>query len=57
MELGRPHDAVLRMAWAMDYAYSSGKVREEWGIPMRPLDTMEGLNDEDFVPHSDSEDT
>lgn len=54
--MGRPHEAVLRMAWAMDYAYSSGMVGEDWGLPLQPLDDMEGLNDDDFIPHSDSED-
>lgn len=56
MKLGRPHEAVLRMAWAMDYASSSGKSVEEWGLPLQPLDSIEGLNDDDFVVHSDDDD-
>ena len=52
MQLGRPHEAVLHMAWAKDLAYSSGG--DDVGAAFLPLDYMEQLDDKDFVPLADA---
>lgn len=60
LKLGRPQDSVLRMAWSMDYSHSNGGLIAGMNL-VRPqlrhndvIDDLEGLNESDFIPHSDS---
>ena len=61
MKLGRPHDSVLHLAWALDYSHSAGGIvggsvvmnergRSE-GLPMDQF--ISDIEEDDFIPHPD----
>ena len=60
MKVGKPHEAVVHMSWSLDYAHSArctvgggGVVMMDRGDLSEMIETLPGLNDDDFVVHSD----
>ena len=64
MRVGKPHESVVHMCWALDYAHSarcivgggSSMIIMDRGDANQMVESLPGLNDDDFVVHSDSDD-
>lgn len=62
MKLGRPHEGVVHLSWGLDYAHSARCMIGGGGVAMMDrgdlgelIETLPGLNEDDFVVHYDDD--